>query len=1373
MSGAAVSALAAGAAAAGSLLPQQLNSHHHHTHSHHHSHHHSHSHGGPGHGSEGWTDDDLLSGYALAIGRLQPLPDGTPSPAQVFNAASPLPCCGRLRPGLVLTHVNGASVRGLSRKQCASRIAQSGHPFSLTFLFHPLARLRTAHARLQSQYQSLALRAAHLVSSLSLSAHRSAERRAQLEGHAVVLSRAYAARCGEVQSLRAQVSALASQLEQAQRVQRASMAHGRRRQARGRFGGAAGLPSQAFGRLASLAAAAAVDEAGGSFIGVGDEDTAGGYDVAVSSSDDDGDGSGDGGIASDPLFPNAGHAAAARRATARIRRAAQAAAAAGTLQSGGLGAASGSGASPLKGRPGRAPGGGRYGGGGITGGGTAERGEVLGLGLRLGLGGDDPVTGGALVLPLLRRLALSSSEVRASLTAVLGPDALQAETTPLNAFAFGSGAYASGYDSGRARAGKGSVASTPRRGSLAEASGTDSDVFTGRRAGAGVVQDGPHLGAVAMIHSHQQALRAGDARAYVTLQALVQRDAALAAAAGARTRVATLQAELSSSRDELLGARGELGRACERLDALERLLGDVVGEASALISGALQGTQQQQLQGGGTAAAGAPGTVLASKPGFGSPSGPPQRGSPVKAAQLASPGGFALTSGSLSTSSSASASHMDVGAAAAAINWERAVGGFTQALLALRTGQQDGGTSRPTQRSLQLGGLSALAGPSQDAAGLDSWAASSAALTQRWASSATVPPLLEFTIAPSSESRPLPDRLGPRDLWERYKASQKRLALLSASFEERCEEVGALQERCRGLANQLQAAQHAATSASALVSAATGIPYLGGAFPSHSVGSASGSRDSRDASGGATNLSGLRLGQLVASASVLPAASPSSAAAARRMSRAADMGPPPPQSSGPSMASIIAAADRGRDTVTAGLGTSSGVATDSGAESDSQQARERRGLLGTLRRAASSRTMPSSNKPPGTPDRSGRAPSPPAPADTPRKDGIPPRPAASPTPSAAAPSTAVSSAAAALFAKAPIAAASALAGGAATVTAAPVAAVAAAAIIPMAAGAAAAAALSASSKSASAYDTTASSSSSSGLLSSGPTGATSPSYAAPRAVERLAGPVPTSNPFAPASAAPAKPAFASSATSAKSGPNPFAPSQPQRAANPFGGGSGSPGKQGSPPGRRPEPPRGRLPATGEDSDESSDDGESDGSSSDGGGGGAKLSPAQRSAAVAAAANPFKAASTMLFKAGVDSRADVSAAKRAMTPAEQAFALGFPTLGGQGFVRARKAGGLFGGGSSSWSDRFIGAGRGSLHFFAREGDASATSKLDLHGVVDADIAAASECGRPYGLYVVSRENKAGLFIAFTDDGTRDAFLALLLGCVAANKEAAGL
>jgi hypothetical protein len=661
----------------------------------------------------------------------------------------------------------------------------------------------------------------------------------------------------------------------------------------------------------------------------------------------------------------------------------------------------------------------------------------------------------------------------------------------------------------------------------------------------------------------------------------------------------------------------------------------------------------------------------------------------------------------------------------------------------------------------------------------------------------------------------------PFPAYRSYKASQKRLSLLSSSFEERCHEVEGLQNRCRELTAQLQAAQAAASSAQAVAAAASGIPFLGGTRNHSSDAEAGGSGNSSSSS-----LGGLKLTQLLAAeraaerapplgaaSSGLSLALPASPQHARRLSQA-DESPPLPSPS-PTITIVI------KEPAQAPM-TNSGIA-----------------------RSRSTRL------PPATPERATASVSSPHPSglDTPRAAGggstalqpsrssqLPPRPetaakagggAGTPSGGSAAAATASkrvaggpppipalpfslepapaptssslggAAAAAALTGTAAVAAASSAfgtagvvaAGAAASLAVAPVAAVAVGAVAAAAVGSA----LLGSGSSPAAHSgggTTASSfKDAPAYVPSnnpfGPPSATSPPGAAARAAPASGKSGGASNPFAPHSASggnsnPFAPGAAASAAAATSGKAAFATAAQQAKFNAAAAAIS-----------KPPPRKGAAAAAAAGSDDDSGGDDESGSDSEGG-------PSSGSATPASPSNPFRpgggadggaGGGASLFKVGgLDPRADMGSARKALLPAEQAFHVPFPVLGAPAHVRARVParksllGGLSGGGGGSWSARYVAAGRGQLSYFLKEGDSAPKSRLDLRAVVDAEVAPFSEVGRAHSLVLVTRDGgggkggkpaPGGVYISFGSEAVRDAFLALLLGVVHANKEAWGL
>lgn len=98
-----------------------------------------------------WDDTRVVSPFALTLAAVQAhVPTGgmkALSPAAVHNRDTPFACCRRLRPGLLLTHVNGRSLAHTPARACLHALS-SASPHStlrLTFMYHPLAALRRAY----------------------------------------------------------------------------------------------------------------------------------------------------------------------------------------------------------------------------------------------------------------------------------------------------------------------------------------------------------------------------------------------------------------------------------------------------------------------------------------------------------------------------------------------------------------------------------------------------------------------------------------------------------------------------------------------------------------------------------------------------------------------------------------------------------------------------------------------------------------------------------------------------------------------------------------------------------------------------------------------------------------------------------------------------------------------------------------------------------------------------------------------------------------------------------------------------------------------------------------------------------------------------
>jgi trimeric autotransporter adhesin len=147
----------------------------------------------------------LQAPYALAIAKLVPLPTGDPSPAQQLNASSRHPCCEWLRPGLLLTHVNGTHLAGLPPARALELFVRAQRPVALRFLYHPLAVLQVQHAALATRMQGLGAHADALAAAVATAVRTAASLALRGEGQLRVLSRAHLA-------LRAQLGRMEEEL---------------------------------------------------------------------------------------------------------------------------------------------------------------------------------------------------------------------------------------------------------------------------------------------------------------------------------------------------------------------------------------------------------------------------------------------------------------------------------------------------------------------------------------------------------------------------------------------------------------------------------------------------------------------------------------------------------------------------------------------------------------------------------------------------------------------------------------------------------------------------------------------------------------------------------------------------------------------------------------------------------------------------------------------------------------------------------------------------------------------------------------------------------------------------------------------------------
>ena len=135
--------------------------------------------------------DLRFSEYTLAIAAIQPLSNGDLSPAQRINAQlNRKSCCERLRPGLLLTHINGMDIKGIAPIKAIAQFT-AAKDRSLRFYNEPLVTLHRQNADLAGKLHTLTAHTDALGASLELASFKLVSERARFRKHLAVLGASF------------------------------------------------------------------------------------------------------------------------------------------------------------------------------------------------------------------------------------------------------------------------------------------------------------------------------------------------------------------------------------------------------------------------------------------------------------------------------------------------------------------------------------------------------------------------------------------------------------------------------------------------------------------------------------------------------------------------------------------------------------------------------------------------------------------------------------------------------------------------------------------------------------------------------------------------------------------------------------------------------------------------------------------------------------------------------------------------------------------------------------------------------------------------------------------------------------------------------
>jgi hypothetical protein len=150
--------------------------------------------------------DMRFSEYNLALAAIQPLSNGELSPAQRINAQlNRKACCERLRPGLLLTHINGIDIKGVLPTKAIAQFT-SAKDRSLRFYNEPLVALHRQNADLSGKLHTLTAHTDALGASLELASSKIVSERARFRKHLAVLGASFLQLKRENESFRARLT---------------------------------------------------------------------------------------------------------------------------------------------------------------------------------------------------------------------------------------------------------------------------------------------------------------------------------------------------------------------------------------------------------------------------------------------------------------------------------------------------------------------------------------------------------------------------------------------------------------------------------------------------------------------------------------------------------------------------------------------------------------------------------------------------------------------------------------------------------------------------------------------------------------------------------------------------------------------------------------------------------------------------------------------------------------------------------------------------------------------------------------------------------------------------------------------------------------
>lgn len=143
----------------------------------------------------------LQAPYSLVIARIQPLVNGDPSPAQQLNSASHHACCEWLRPGLMLTHINGVHLAGVPPAKAMDVYNRAQRPVALRFLYHPLAVVQQHQAGIATRLQTVCAHADSMASTVSVAIAASSSASKQYKAQLSAVSKGYSQQRAKIGAL--------------------------------------------------------------------------------------------------------------------------------------------------------------------------------------------------------------------------------------------------------------------------------------------------------------------------------------------------------------------------------------------------------------------------------------------------------------------------------------------------------------------------------------------------------------------------------------------------------------------------------------------------------------------------------------------------------------------------------------------------------------------------------------------------------------------------------------------------------------------------------------------------------------------------------------------------------------------------------------------------------------------------------------------------------------------------------------------------------------------------------------------------------------------------------------------------------------------